>query len=52
MKKVLGNKKAIILFVVPALILYVSLVLLPVIWSFYYSLFDGSPDELLAAYFE
>lgn len=43
MKKVLGNKAAIALFVVPALILYTALVMVPVIWSLYYSLFSGSP---------
>lgn len=43
MKKVLGNKKAIALFVLPALIVYTVLVMVPVLWSLYYSLFDGSP---------
>lgn len=43
MHKVLGNKKAILLFVVPGLILYVGLVFVPVLWSFVYSLYDGSP---------
>ncbi|MGB8455667.1 MAG: sugar ABC transporter permease [Anaerocolumna sp.] len=43
MKRVLGNKKAIALFVVPALILYTVIVILPVIWSLYYSLYSGSP---------
>ena len=43
MNRVLGNKKAIALFVVPAFILYTALVILPVIWSLYYSLYSGSP---------
>lgn len=43
MNKVLGNKKAIALFVAPALVLYTALVIVPVIWSLYYSLFSGSP---------
>lgn len=43
MKNVLGNKKAIALFVVPALVLYSVIVILPVIWSMYYSLYSGSP---------
>jgi raffinose/stachyose/melibiose transport system permease protein len=43
MKKVLGNKKAIALFVVPALILYTVIVMVPVVWSMYYSFFNGSP---------
>ena len=44
MNKVLGNKKAISLFVVPALIIYTIIVMVPVIWSLYYSFFSGSPD--------
>lgn len=43
MKKVLGNKKAVALFVLPALIIYAIFVMLPVLWSFYYSLYSGSP---------
>lgn len=43
MKRVLGNKKAIALFVVPGLVLYVGLVFVPVIWSFVYSLYSGTP---------
>ena len=43
MNKVLGNKKAIALFVGPAFILYTVLVMVPVIWSLYYSLYAGSP---------
>lgn len=43
MKKVLANKKAIALFVIPALVLYSIIVMLPVLWSFYYSLYSGSP---------
>ncbi len=43
MKNVLANKKAIALFVVPALILYSIIVILPVIWSVYYSFFEGTP---------
>jgi raffinose/stachyose/melibiose transport system permease protein len=43
MKRVLGNKKAILLFVFPALLLYSIIVILPVAWSLYYSLYEGSP---------
>ena len=43
MKNVLKNKKAIVLFVVPALLIYSIIVILPVFWSFYYSFFSGSP---------
>lgn len=43
MNKVLGNRKAIALFVGPAIILYSILVIVPVVWSLYYSLYAGSP---------
>ena len=43
MKRVLANKKAIALFVVPGFVLYTILVIVPFIWSLYYSLFSGSP---------
>lgn len=43
MNKVLGNKKAIALFILPPLILYAVLVVLPVLWSFYYSFYSGTP---------
>lgn len=43
MKNVLKNKKAIALFVVPAFLVYSIIVVLPVFWSFYYSLYSGSP---------
>jgi len=43
MKKVLQNKKAILLFVLPALIIYSVIVILPIFWSLYYSFFDGTP---------
>ncbi|HBE86048.1 MAG TPA: sugar ABC transporter permease, partial [Lachnoclostridium sp.] len=43
MKKVLENKTAIAIFVLPALIVYSVIVILPVIWSLYYSFYSGSP---------
>lgn len=43
MKTVLRNKGAICLFVIPALILYSVIVILPIFWSFYYTFFSGSP---------
>ena len=43
MKRVLANKKAIALFVVPGFVLYTILVIVPGIWSLEYSLFSGSP---------
>lgn len=43
MKRVLANKKAIALFVLPAFVIYTIFVMLPVVWSLYYSLYSGSP---------
>ena len=43
MKKVLENKTAIAVFIVPAFILYSVIVILPVLWSLYYSFYAGSP---------
>lgn len=43
MNRVLANKKAIALFVVPGFVLYTILVMVPVVWSLYYSFFSGSP---------
>lgn len=43
LNKVLRNKKAIALYVLPGLILYTCFLIVPVIWSFYYTVFDGSP---------
>ncbi|MFV0528710.1 MAG: carbohydrate ABC transporter permease [Lachnospiraceae bacterium] len=43
MKKVLGNKWAIGIYVIPGLLLYTGFLIVPVIWSFYYTVFDGSP---------
>lgn len=43
MKTVLSNKKAVFLFVAPSVILYTIFVMLPVIWSGYYTFFSGMP---------
>lgn len=43
MNKVLGNRKAILLFVLPAGILFTALVFVPLIWSFTYTFFSGQP---------
>ena len=40
MNKVLGNKKAIALFILPAVILFTCLVFIPLIWSFVYTFFQ------------
>lgn len=43
MNKVLGNKKALTLFTVPAIILFTCLAIVPIIWSLFYSFFNGMP---------
>lgn len=43
MDKVLGNKLAIIVMVLPALIIFLVLVFLPIINTFVYSLYSGTP---------
>lgn len=40
MKKVLGNKKAIILFLTPATVLFVGMILIPILMTIYYSTLD------------
>lgn len=43
MKRVLGDKKAIALFIFPAIIIYMFIVFVPIIWSGAYTFFDGVP---------
>ena len=43
MKYVLGNKRAIGVFLGPALLVYVAVIVVPVVWSLVYSFFSGSP---------
>lgn len=43
MKKVLGDRRAILLLLTPALAFYVLLKLVPVAWSFGLALFEGNP---------
>ena len=43
MEKVLGNKKAIMAMVLPALIVFVFVIFVPIIWTFVYSLYSGTP---------
>ena len=42
MNKVLQNKKAILLFILPGFVLYTVFVILPILWSAFYSLFTGT----------
>ncbi|GAB3601569.1 carbohydrate ABC transporter permease [Microbacterium tumbae] len=43
MKHVLGNKKAILVFLVPALLFYVGVMVVPAVWSFFLAFMDGTP---------
>ena len=43
MEKVLRDRKAILLFILPGLILYTAFVTFPVLWSVYYSFYEGMP---------
>ncbi len=43
MEKVLRDKKAIALFVLPALFIFVGVIFVPIIWTMVYSLFSGMP---------
>lgn len=43
MERVLRDRKAILLFVGPALLLYVLVLLIPIVWSIGYTFWQGSP---------
>ncbi|WP_147803275.1 carbohydrate ABC transporter permease [Alkalicoccus halolimnae] len=43
MKKVLGDKKAIFIFIAPAFLIYLLILLVPIVWSIVYTFFSGSP---------
>lgn len=43
MRQVFSSKKAIIVLLGPALLVYLGVIVVPVCWSFAYSLFKGSP---------
>jgi multiple sugar transport system permease protein/raffinose/stachyose/melibiose transport system permease protein len=45
MRKVFSSKKAILIFLGPALAIYTGVIVVPVVWSLVYSLFTGSPAE-------
>ena len=40
MNRMLHNKKTIMLFLLPSLIIFIGTVIIPIIWSGYYSLFN------------
>jgi len=43
MDRVLRDKKAIALMVLPAFIIFIGIIFVPIIWTFVYSLFSGMP---------
>ena len=43
MNYVLGNKKAIAVFLAPALLVYLAVMVIPVVWSFVYGFYQGNP---------
>lgn len=43
MDRVLRDRKAVLAFVGPGLLLYVAVLIIPIIWSIGYSFFEGSP---------
>ncbi|MFD2924534.1 carbohydrate ABC transporter permease [Halobacillus naozhouensis] len=42
MKEVLGDRKAILLFMLPALLIYIVILLVPIVWSSVYTFYEGS----------
>lgn len=43
MQKVLGDKRALLVLLGPALLVYSLVMLLPIVWSMYYTVQDGNP---------
>lgn len=43
MKQVLGDKRAILILLGPALLIYTLVMLVPMVWSLYYTVQDGNP---------
>jgi len=43
MQKVLGDKRAILILLGPALLIYSLVMLVPIVWSLYYTVQDGNP---------
>lgn len=48
MNKVLGNKKALALFTLPAIILFTLLAIVPIIWSLFYSFFQECQELIFS----
>ena len=43
MNRILSNKKAIAVFMIPGSVVFLIVVLIPVVWSVVYSFFEGAP---------
>src|SRR5215210_8055748 len=43
MEKVLGDKRAVLVLLGPALLVYSLIMLVPIFWSLGYTVFDGNP---------
>ncbi len=50
MEKVLRDKKAIALFVLPAFLIFIGVIFVPILWTFVYSLFSGMPGAKFEFY--
>ena len=50
MEKVLRDKKAIALFVLPAFVIFVGVIFVPIVWTLVYSLFSGMPGAKFEYY--
>lgn len=43
MKHILSNRRAVVIFLAPALLIYVGVIVVPAVWSLVYSFFQGAP---------
>jgi raffinose/stachyose/melibiose transport system permease protein len=43
MRHILSNRRAVVIFLAPALVVYIGVIVVPVVWSLVYSFFKGSP---------
>ena len=43
MRHILGNRRAVLIFLAPALIIYIGVIVVPSVWSLVYSFFQGAP---------
>ena len=43
MRHILGNRRAVLIFLAPALIIYIGVIVVPSVWSLVYAFFQGAP---------